>query len=166
MDTAASLYATSLQMIDLVQILRRDVQARRVVLILDTCYSGDATGSRGVALAPVSSNSANVAATSTFSGALDAFAKEGARVVISASRAEQQSWESDRLKHGYFTYYLLDALRQDRAQTPLGKLFEIVRDSTAAAVHKDHPGAEQTPTILENSDGATIVLGAPTSDAQ
>ncbi len=70
------------------------------------------------------------------------------------------------MKHGYFTYYLLDALRQDQGKMPLGKLFEIVRDQTAAAVHKDHPTAEQTPTIQENADGAAIVLGAPASGPQ
>jgi uncharacterized caspase-like protein len=156
LDSAATLYATSLQMIDLVQLLRRDVQARRVVLILDTCYSGDATGSRGVTVAP----SSLAGAPSEFSGALDSFAKDGARVVMSASRAEQSSWESDRLQHGYFTYFLLEALRQSQGQTPLGQIFETVRDHTAAAVHKDHPNAEQTPTIQENSDGAAIVLGA------
>jgi uncharacterized caspase-like protein len=158
LDDAASLYATSLQMIDLVQLLRRDVQARRVVLILDTCYSGDATGSRGVM--KMASNAAG--ARNDFSGALDGFAKDGARVVMSASRAEQQSWESNQLKHGYFTYFLLEALRQSQGQMPLGQIFETVRDRTAAAVHKDHPNAEQTPTIQENSDGAAIVLGAAT----
>jgi len=162
LDSAASLYATSLQMIDLVQLLRRDVQARRVVLILDTCYSGDATGSRGVT-PPLHSPAG---APSVFSAALDGFANDGARVVMSASRAEQQSWESNSLQHGYFTYFLLEALRQNQGLTPLGKIFETVRDNTAAAVHKDHPNAEQTPTVQENADGAAIVLGAVTGGAQ
>ena len=39
----ATLYGTSLQMIDLVENISRDIRAARVVLVLDTCYSGDAT---------------------------------------------------------------------------------------------------------------------------
>jgi hypothetical protein len=42
LDGPENLYATSLQMIDLVQQVNRDIKARRVVLFLDTCYSGDA----------------------------------------------------------------------------------------------------------------------------
>ena len=42
LDDAATLYATSLQMIDLVQQINREIKARRVVLVLDTCFSGDA----------------------------------------------------------------------------------------------------------------------------
>jgi hypothetical protein len=36
------LYATSLQMIDLVQEVNRQLKARRVTLILDASFSGDA----------------------------------------------------------------------------------------------------------------------------
>lgn len=40
---SAGLYGTSLQMIDLVQQINREIKARRVVLFLDTCFSGDAS---------------------------------------------------------------------------------------------------------------------------
>jgi hypothetical protein len=39
---AATLYGTSLQMIDLVENISRDIRAARVVLVLDTCYSAAA----------------------------------------------------------------------------------------------------------------------------
>ena len=42
LDDEATLYATSLQMIDLVQQINREIKAQRVILILDTCFSGDA----------------------------------------------------------------------------------------------------------------------------
>lgn len=157
LDTPANLYATSLQMIDLSLLLRRDIQARRVVLILDTCYSGDATGARGV---QVHAPEKIVGAPSAFSAALNGFSSGAARVVMSASRAEQPSWESPVLGHGYFTYFLIEALRQSHGQMPLEKVFDYVRDHTQQAVQKDHPGVSQTPTIQDNPDGAAIVLGA------
>ncbi len=159
-NSAANLYATSLQMIDLSQLLRRDIQARRVVLILDTCYSGDATGARGVRVhAPENV----VGPPSAFSAALDGFSNNAARVVMSASRAEQPSWESPTLRHGYFTYFLMQALQQSHGKMPLEKVFDYVRDHTGEAVQRDHPGVSQTPTIQENAEGAAIVLGVDSS---
>jgi len=154
-DTAANLYATSLQMIDLVEILRRDVKARRVVLILDTCFSGDATGSdRGIALPPTD-----------FSAAVDRFedkTKGAARVVISASRANEVSREDPGLQHGYFTYFLLQALKNNGGNSPLGDIFQFVHDRTLQAVH-DRFGASQTPTMRNTPEGLSLVLGAPPS---
>jgi uncharacterized caspase-like protein len=156
LDSAANLYATSLQMIDLVEILRRDVKARRVVLILDTCFSGDATaGERGIALP-----------TTEFSAAIDRFedktAKGAARVVISASRANEQSREDANLQHGYFTYFLLQALKNNGGNSPLGEIFQFVHDRTLQAVH-DKFGITQTPTMRNTPEGLGLVLGAPPS---
>ena len=156
LDSAANLYATSLQMIDLARLLRNDIKAQRVALVLDTCFSGDATNSRGVSVpAPAAPNSAR-----QFSGALETFTVGGPRVVIAASQGDQQSWETDALKHGYFTYYLLQALEQNGGKVPVEKAFAQARDATKAAVWKDHH-AEQAPTIQESDNGGALVLGAP-----
>lgn len=157
LDSAANLYATSLQMIDLAQLLRTDIKAQRVALVLDTCFSGDATNSRGVAPA----NPAGPAsAPKQFSGALTTFTVGGPRVVLAASTGDEQSWETDALKHGYFTYYLLQALSQNNGEIPVEKAFDAARDATKAAVWKDHH-AEQIPTIQEKDNGGALVLGAP-----
>ncbi|HWC99871.1 MAG TPA: caspase family protein [Candidatus Sulfopaludibacter sp.] len=159
LDTAANLYATSLQMIDLVEILRRDVKARRVVLILDTCFSGDATGERGVA---IHTSDAAAGPATEFSVATDRFEDKStgsARVVISASRANEQSREDPALQHGYFTYYLLEALRNHDGKTPLSDVFQFVHDHTLKAV-QDKFGVSQTPTMRNTPEGLSLVLGA------
>ena len=162
-DSAANLYATSLQMIDLVEILRRDVQAKRVVLILDTCFSGDATGTR---VSLVHSSSQAVGPESEFSAAADKFedatAKGVARVVISASRADEESQEDGKLRHGFFTYYLLDALKKNGGMSSMNEVFQSVRDRTSQTVH-DRFAISQTPTIRGTAEGLSIVLGAPTA---
>jgi uncharacterized caspase-like protein len=160
LDSAANLYATSLQMIDLVELLRRDVKARRVVLILDTCFSGDATGERGVAV-HTSDNAAGPAAE--FSIATDRFEDKtqgAARVVISASRANEQSREDETLKHGYFTYFLLEALKENGGKSTLKDVFQFVHDRTVKAVHEKF-GAQvsQTPTMRNTPEGLGLVLG-------
>jgi len=162
LDSAANLYATSLQMIDLVDTLRRDVLAKRVVLILDTCYSGDATQNRGVRV-HTSTNVAGPAAE--FSAAADRFddkAVDGAaRIVISASRADETSLEDSRVGHGYFTGYLLEALRENGGASPLRDVFTVVHDRTLQAVRQQYPGRTQTPTMRGTPAGLELVLGAP-----
>jgi uncharacterized caspase-like protein len=103
---AEKLYATSLQMIDLVQNINREIRARRVVLILDTCFSGDAqtAAKRGVALWDTEPP-AGTSAAATFSAALQNLKVGLGRAVITASRADESSWESPDLMNGYFTRF-------------------------------------------------------------
>ena len=41
------------------------------------------------------------------------------RIVMAASQVNEESLESDELRHGYFTYYLLQALKNDKGIAPL-----------------------------------------------
>jgi hypothetical protein len=163
-NDAANLYATSLQMIYLVDILRRDVRAKRVALILDTCFSGDATSSRGVV---VHTPNKAVGPASDFSVAADRIedkAPDGAaRVVISASRANEQSLEDNG--HGYFTRFLLEALRQNGGANSMRDVFQVVHDRTVDAVRERFGarGMTQTPTLRSTPAGLDIVLGAKAS---
>jgi len=169
LDSAADLYATSLQMIDLVDTLRRDVRAKRVALILDTCFSGDATASgaplsRGV---HVYTPNPAVGSKTDFSVAVDRFqesAPDGAaRVVISASRADETSQEDSQSRHGFFTRYLLEALRENSGKSPLGDVFQVVHDRTIQAIHDRYAssGLTQTPTLRSTPAGLDLVLGVP-----
>jgi uncharacterized caspase-like protein len=172
LDDAATLYATSLQMIDLVQQINREVKARRVVLVLDTCFSGDAltslqAGSGGTAAkgfsAPVPlDKAADNSGPPAFSAAFQNLTIGYGRAVITASRASQESWESAKLKNGYFTHYLLDALRTSHGTERLDQLFPQVRSLVSTHV-KAEVGESQDPSY-EFSEGAdSIVLGAPPS---
>lgn len=95
------LYSTAMPMSEVARIFQR-INSERLVFISDTCYSG-ASGGRTV---PVLGMRANV------SGAfLDRLSQGKGRVIITASDANEVSVEKDELKHGVFTYYLLEALR-------------------------------------------------------
>jgi hypothetical protein len=165
-DNAADLYATSLQMIDLVDIIRRDIRAKRVVLILDTCFSGDATGNKNLQI--LSSNKI-VGPSTDFSAATDKFEEktldEAARIIISASRADEQSHEDSESKHGFFTCNLLNVLRESKGQSPLRDVFQAVHDRTLTAVHTRFGsfGLTQNPTLRSTPAGLDIVLGIPSS---
>ena len=95
------LYASAMPMSEVARIFNR-ISSERLVFISDTCYSG-ASGGRTV---PALGTRANV------SGAfLDRISQGKGRVIITASDANEVSVEKDDLKHGVFTYYLLEALR-------------------------------------------------------
>jgi uncharacterized caspase-like protein len=170
LDDAATLYATSLQMIDLVQQVNREVRARRVVLVLDTCFSGDAltslqagaggTAARGFSAAVPRDKAAADSGPPAFSAAFQNLTIGYGRAVITASRANQESWESAKLRNGYFTHYLIDALRTSHGAERLDQLFPQV--GTLVSTHvKAEVGASQDPSY-EFSEGADlIVLGAP-----
>ena len=118
----ASLYGTSLQMIDLVENVSRDIRATRVVLVLDTCYSGAATVSHHRGLKIVKEPAA------TFSVALRKLLTAPGRAVLASSQADEQSMESPQRQNGYFTHFLLEGLRKSSSGGTLEELFAFVRD--------------------------------------
>jgi hypothetical protein len=95
------LYTTALPMGEIARIFQR-ISSERLVFISDTCYSG-ASGGRTI---PVVGTRMNV------SGAfLERLSQGKGRVILTASDANEVSVEKDELKHGVFTYYLLEGLR-------------------------------------------------------
>lgn len=156
-----SLYATSLQMIDLVQALNRDLKAKRVVLILDTCYSGGAAEGRERRVW-TTQHSNDASAASAFSGALATLKIGNGRAVLTATRADEESWERSKpdWTGGYFTHYLIKALSANNGQTPLGAAFPKVQEQVASEVRQEL-GRKQTPSCDFSDSAESIVVGIP-----
>ena len=96
------LYATALPM-DELQIIFDRIEAERVVVFLDACYSG-AAGGRTFA----SKRTRAVRVDDVF---LDRLARSRGRAIITAARSSEVSLELPELGHGLFTHYLLQGLR-------------------------------------------------------
>ena len=95
------LYGSALPMSEVARIFQR-ISSERLVFIGDTCYSG-ASGGRTIFAGGTRAN---------VSGAfLERLLQGKGRVIITASDANEVSAEKDELKHGVFTYYLLEGLR-------------------------------------------------------
>jgi uncharacterized caspase-like protein len=95
------LYTSAMPMGEIARIFQR-ISSERLVFITDTCYSG-ATGGRTVPVVGVRTN---------ISGSfLERISQGRGRVVLTASDANEVTVESDDLRHGVFTYYLLEGLR-------------------------------------------------------
>lgn len=159
-------------MTDLVQELNRDIKARCVVLFLDTCFSGDAqtpatnaadAGSKRIAPVWSKAPPADAPASASFSEALATLKIGFGRAVITASRADEQSWESPGLQNGYFTHFLLAALRDAHGGRSINGAFQQVRTEVSDLVRKEH-GASQNPTCQLSDSADSIVLGIPESN--
>jgi uncharacterized caspase-like protein len=97
----ADLYTTALPMREIEAILQR-LASERVVFIADACYSGAASGRT------FATGGRRAFVSDTF---LTRLARGRGRVVLTASRASEVSEERDLLRHGVFTFYLLEGLR-------------------------------------------------------
>jgi hypothetical protein len=96
------LYSTALPM-DELQIIFDRIEAERVVVFLDACYSG-AAGGRTFA----SKRTRALRVDDLF---LDRLARSKGRAIIAAARSSEVSLELPELGHGLFTHYLLQGLR-------------------------------------------------------
>lgn len=94
-------YATALPMEEVSKIFNR-IRSERLVFIADTCYSG-ASGGRTINIVSSRASLSDAFLTRICSGK--------GRIILSASGANEVSAENDELKHGVFTYHLIEGLK-------------------------------------------------------
>lgn len=141
------LYATALPMREISRVFRR-VRSERLVFIADSCYSG-ASGGRTVGITDIRANLSEAF--------LDRIASGKGRVILSASGPNEVSAEKDDLKHGVFSYYLVEGLRgrADSDKDGLISLDELYRYVS----HKvpEATGQEQHPVKKGTVEGRLIL---------
>jgi hypothetical protein len=108
-----------------------NLQSGKQVIILDCCYAGGFI-SRGK----------GVKFDSSATGVPGKFAKQlskGGRVVLTSSTGTESSWDTEELRHGVFTYYLLKAFSwlevvdsDSNGQISAEELFEYAEPRTVA----------------------------------
>ncbi len=149
------LYATGYPMYEFSFLLPR-FMAERVVLIQDTCFSGATapydsvakgrTIPTGVYRAPISE---------TF---WERLTRGKGQVILTASQANEVSMERDDLRHGVFTYYLLEAFAHGDVNgdgwISTGEAFRYVSKKVP-----DATGQNQNPVKTGHEVGNEIVLG-------
>ena len=129
------LYATALPMVELANDVATRLQSRRTAVFLDTCFSGGAfaAGSSAGTAGPSEGNgraltagdrqlAPGIASASISKNTLDQMGQGTGRIIFAASRTDQQSLESATLHHGYFTWFLVQALRAAPRPTPQSDL--------------------------------------------
>jgi hypothetical protein len=146
-----SLFATALPMVDLSDIVRSRIQARRTAIFLDTCHSGAAAGRTAA------ENAFGDASTS--GEALDRIRQGVGRTIITSSTEKEKSWESQTFHNGYFTHYLIEALTREKGLAPVDEMYAYVRDNVSQKVAAE-VRAHQTPVLSRSERGAEeVVIG-------
>ena len=136
--------------------LFRSVKAGRAAIFLDTCYSGNAAAQNTTLIAPGIKNAA------PSKRMLDHIKQGTGRMVFAASGTEQESLESDTLKHGFFTYYLVQALQQQGGSTPLSKIFDYTQQHVSQTVSTEFKqyNLQQNPVMSRSEDNTDFSLRA------
>ncbi len=142
--TGDRLFATALPMVEISDIVRTRVKARRTVVILDSCHSAGAM--------------AGIRRTAPSAAGLDRIGEGEGRVILSACTIEQSSWENSSIGNGYFTSSLLEALRRTAGCRPLTDLFPAIREQVRTQVAGI--GQQQTPVINRSENADQVILGA------
>jgi uncharacterized caspase-like protein len=149
-----SLYATALPMVDIANAIATRVKATRAAIFLDTCYSGNAAVKTSKLIAP------GIASASLTQKTLDHIKQGSGRIIFAASGTEEESLESDSLKHGFFTYFLVQAFHAQTGSAPLSRIFEYtqqhVSESVATEFKQYH--LKQTPVMSRSEDDTDFAL--------
>lgn len=151
-----ALYATAYPMVDLANAVATRMKALRTVVFLDTCYSGGAAGSGAPAATPLANTAPSEAMLAHMSLGTG-------RIVMAASQTDEESLESGQLHHGYFTYYLLQALKNGKGMTPLSQVYASVAQQVEQSVSAQ--GKQQHPVMNRSSADADFALRSPATSA-
>lgn len=144
-----SLYATAYPMVELANAVATRMKSLRTAVILDTCYSAGSINGNP--------SSAHIASAAPSDQMLTHMTQGTGRIVLAASSANEPSLESPELKHGYFTYYFLQALQNGKGHTPLSQVFASVAQQVSQRV-------SQHPVMSRSSADADFAIGAGDSD--
>jgi len=151
------LFATGIEMNQLLRMIKERVHTNRIVLVLDTCYSGAGAqlGHKGIVRTNVDSHAA---------------AQGVGSLVISSSSPDQKAWESDDLHNSYFTRYFIDALKETGSKADkeggsgnginIEQAFNTMRSKVQSTVLKDK-GEVQTPVMAGVFSGPSLLLSTP-----
>jgi uncharacterized caspase-like protein len=152
-----AMFATAYPMVELANAVATRMKALRTAVILDTCYSGGSMKNESPLMNPAKPN-AGLANTSPSQQMLARMSQGTGRIVMAASQVNEESLESDELRHGYFTYYLLQTLKNDKGIAPLSQVYSQVAQAVSQRVSA--AGLHQHPVMSRSSEDADFSLRA------
>ncbi|MBX9690237.1 MAG: caspase family protein [Candidatus Obscuribacterales bacterium] len=140
------LYASGIEMQELMRMIKSRVHSDRVVIVLDACHSG-ATKASAKGLVREANIDAKIIAQGT------------GQLVIASSEPNQQSWEFKSQENSVFTKCLIEGLQKNGSATTLGEAFAFASKKVENTVLKER-GKLQTPVLKSAWEGNDLVLAA------
>ena len=143
-----NLGGTAVPLWDLGAAMGHTIRSRNIVVIADTCHSG----------AVIDYETFDDSGLNFINKYVENLAKSKGRLVLTASQAHEQSLEKDDLRHGAFTYHLLEALR-GAADTDRNKVVTLQEalDYIKLAVPEETRG-QQHPTFRSSKFDTNLSL--------
>jgi hypothetical protein len=145
-----NLFGSSIPLADISDIVRSRVKAKRTVILLDTCHSGAAIkGAQAGAALKDSAPSDN---------AIDRIRQGVGRAILTSSSPDEQSYEGKPYDNGYFTHFLLEALRKNKGNSTMEQVYASLSPNVSKAAASIQ--RKQTPVFSKSEHGDEIVIGA------
>jgi hypothetical protein len=126
------------------------IPARRKVAFLDTCFSGQASKA-GAKLLSIEGVGVDDRTAKMFLSGEGTF-------VITSSKSDERSWESESIENSYFTYYLIDALKRTKEPPTVKEVFDYLSSKVSAAVAKDK-SQPQHPQMYPSTGPGDVRIG-------
>lgn len=139
-----NIYGTCISMQTLMSTLKQKVRCDRIVLVLQSAYSGAADLESGAK-----------SLTKTYNLDLDKVVMGNGFVILSSSQPNEITWSSA------FSRNLTSALREEGGLVSLDKAFDIAKQKTEAETSASGYKKKQVPAMKSSWKGSPLVLGAP-----
>ncbi len=142
-----SLLATGIPMQWLTKIVKEQVKSDRIIVFLDVCHSGSASGEKSLSRG----------AFAGFDGTKVSLGK--GKMVLCSSAADQVSWESRNYQNSVFTRRLIEGLQSKGKKTDIKDAYKYLKTTVQEEVLRDR-GSLQTPILsVGNWTGGEPLLG-------
>jgi len=141
------LQSTTIAMDYIAEVFSR-IQAERVIFVVDSCYSG-AGGGRTIL-----AQRSRAVLTDDF---LTRLSQGKGRIILTSCRPNEVSQESDEIKHGFFTYYLLEGLKGKADITGDGVIDLDEISLYLKRIVPEKTKGNQNPVIKGEAEGQVVV---------
>jgi len=148
-----NIYSTCISMQNLMDTLKKYVPSHRILLIVQSAYSGAAELSGAKALSGAKELTGAKAIFSGYNIDVDKVALGKGYIILSSSQPDQITWGDA------FSRNLIAALRLQDGLINLQDAFAIARRKTETETGA--AGKKQTPTMKSDWSGNNLVIGAP-----
>lgn len=146
--TLNNVYQTCFSMQDLMSTLKKNVKTDRIVLVLESKYSGAASLESGAK-----------ALFHGFNIDLEKVVMGKGNIILSSSRPNEETYGND------FSTSLIESLRAQNGLVPLSQAFAKAKELTEFKTsHYSKGGKKQSPVLKSNWTGNDLVIGVPPSE--
>ncbi len=146
--TLTNVYGTCFSMQDLMSTLKKNVKTDRIVLVLESKYSGAASLESGAK-----------ALFHGFNIDLEKVIMGQGNIILSSSRPNEETYGDD------FSSSLIESLKARDGMVPLSEAFAKAKEMTEyKTTHYSKGGKKQSPVLKSNWTGNDLVIGVPPAE--